>query len=220
MAKWRITNVKKDNLAVKAVRSNWLPLDNLNGELPIPLSSRNLANLNIFFSPFVERKVDGIDYREITDVKRLLKGERVIYNQTYQLRPPENGSFIVNLMLLLAYDERSNKYALKLNPTKVTRFLERSEGESCCYTEVIELAKECGITDVSAANYMLRTLMMLGLVYKSKEGRKTYYTFASTSEHDLDLACCGILEHFNLTSTIKPLFSFDEWMQRYDIEVG
>jgi hypothetical protein len=67
---------------------------------------------------------------------------------------------------------------------------------------------------------MLQTLMMLGLVYKSKEGRKTYYTFASTSEHDLDLACCGVLEHLNLTSNIKPLFSFDEWMQRYDIEVG
>jgi hypothetical protein len=60
----------------------------------------------------------------------------------------------------------------------------------------------------------------VGLVYKSKEGRKTYYTFASTSECALDLVCCGVLEHFNLTSTIKPLFSFDEWMQRYDIEVG
>jgi hypothetical protein len=46
-AKWRIPSEKKDNLAVKAMRSNWLPLDNLNGELTIPLSSRNLANLGV-----------------------------------------------------------------------------------------------------------------------------------------------------------------------------
>jgi predicted transcriptional regulator len=61
---------------------------------------------------------------------------------------------------------------------------------------------------VSAANYMLQTLMMLGLVYKSKEGRKTYYTFASTSEHDLDLACCGVLEHLNygMTEIVNHIF--------------